>query len=100
MSWAIRSTALSRMPKRSINVSNVQQIAMVAELDFKHVVRDCLWKFCGCVGEDEFSARIDKLNDQPSRTDAIYFWARARDPCFALIILYLKSRSPFRPPSR
>src|SRR6516164_11333856 len=68
-------------------------IPMMTELHLKHVVGNRLREVCGCVREDEFGARIDKLMDQPSRTYAINFRSWPGEPCFASIILYLKPRS-------
>src|SRR6266481_5429988 len=67
-------------------------VAMVRELGIKHVERDrardsvCTWR------EYKFRLPVNELRDQPRRSNSVDLRARARQPCFALVLLRTEHR--------
>src|SRR5437016_5305305 len=65
-------------------------VAMVRELGVEHVERDrtghdmCTWR------EYKFRLPVNELGDQPRRSNSVDLRARARQPCFALVVLRIE----------
>src|ERR1700756_1908683 len=55
-------------------------VAMMAKLGIYHSVPHSSFLLCGCLRKDEFCFGINKVADQPGRTNAIDFRAWTGDP--------------------
>ena len=60
------------------------------KISVKHVERNRARNSVCARRENEFWLAINKSCDQPSRPDAVDLRARTRQPCFPLILLYVK----------
>src|SRR5204863_1883999 len=65
-------------------------VAMVRELGIKHVKRDRARQSVCSRREYKFWFPVNELRDQPRRSDSVDLGPRARQPCFALVLLRIE----------
>src|SRR5438128_10187261 len=74
-------------------------VPMMREISIKHVKWDCASHTVCTWREDKLRLLVNELGDQPRRSNSVDLRARARQPCFALVLLRIEHRELPRGPT-